>query len=120
MQSHFGMLQIVFMELIARSKMYPKIPYEVFLQSIIDQQTSDEERKSLQRSQIELAFMGATRLDNVKGISGQLTRGQFFEIVMRLVQQRYPKGPISDNLKAFIDKYIKPQYDASKIIPIRN
>ena len=64
--------------------------------------------------------MGATRLDNVKGLSGILNRGQFFEIVMRLVQQRYSKGYISENLKGFIELYIKPIYDSSMIVPIRN
>ena len=47
-------------------------------------QTSDEEKKTLPRSQIELAFMGATKYDGVKGVSGALTRGQFFEIIIRL------------------------------------
>ena len=63
--------------------------------------------------------MGATKYDGVKGVSGALTRGQFFEIIIRLTQQRYPREKTSGKLGDFIVNYWKPFYDSSKILPIR-
>ena len=31
MKSKFSMIQIVFLELIANSKLYPRVPFEIFL-----------------------------------------------------------------------------------------
>lgn len=70
---------------------------------------------------MELSFIGATKLDSTKGVSGTLTRGQFFEIIIRLTKQRYPQEKqVSKNLEEFIETYCKPLFDNSKILPIRN
>lgn len=100
---NFELLQIVFMEMIGKSpSSYPKISYETIMTSILEQQKTEEEKKGLQRSQIELAFMGSTRIDGVKGLGGSLSRGQFLETIIRLVQQRYPKEKASVHLEDFI------------------
>jgi hypothetical protein len=83
-------------------------------------QTSDEERRNLQRSQYDLAYLCATKKEGGKGsISTHLTRGQFIEIVLRLVQQRYPKHKISEKLDAFLDSYLRPHFLKSAVLSIR-
>ena len=57
--------------------------------------------------------MGATKFDKLKGVAGTLHRGQFFEIILRLTSQRYPRDKISTRLDDFMKYYIEPIYNDS-------
>jgi len=61
---------------------------------------------ALPRSKIELSYMGATRTDGGKGLAGTLCRGEFFELILRLVAQRSPKQLVSEHFGEFMQIYI--------------
>lgn len=117
----FEVIQVVFMELIALSAShYPQISFHNFYQAVIASQQDAAEEKKLPRSVVELAYIQATKLDGTTGIKGLLTRGQFVEICLRLVQQRYPKQTVSERLQDFMDYYLMPIFNASKILATRS
>ena len=64
---------------------YPRIGFESICPALINQQHTEAEKKGMPRAEIELAFMGATKNDGVRGLKGALSRGQFCEIILRLV-----------------------------------
>lgn len=85
--ARFDVIQVVFMELIALSAgCYPKLPFHNYYQSAIATFQDAAEEKKLPRSVVELAFIQSTKLDGTTGVKGMLTRGQFIEITLRLVQ----------------------------------
>lgn len=85
------------------------------------QEGKKPEKCKLTRAQAELAFVRATRYDNVQGVSGALQRFELIEFIMRLartwVDNAYsPIDRVAPHLAQFLFIYIKPLYDNSAIL----
>ena len=96
---------------------YPRIAFANFVQSFIANRQDAAEEKKLPRSVVELAYIQSTKIDGTVGIKGMLSRGQFIEITLRLIAQRYPKHKVSEKLPEFMETYFTPLFNQSKILP---
>ena len=68
-------------------------------------------KKKLTRAYIELCFIRATRGDEGKGLQGTLSRGELFEILLRMIWAPHDTKKnydISQHLPDFINMFIGP------------
>ena len=120
LQDNFEILRIAYLEGQAiSSQSFPEISMEKFIQSIIQQQVSEEMTKRLPRAHIENCFIRATRGDDGQGT---LCRGEYMEVLLRLCASMNPKQDIalnSPHLSQFMKEYIEPVSKSSNILSDR-
>jgi hypothetical protein len=81
---------------------------------------TEEYMKKLPQSMISLCFQRATRGDEVSTINGTLCRGEFFEMLLRMVKTLHPqKHRVSPQIQTFLNEFMLPIYNASSIVPDR-
>lgn len=80
-------MNAVFLSLAGKSDQYPEVEADVLLDFMDDHQNSEP----IPRAQIELAFLAATRNDKVGHMKGALSRGEFFEVLLRTAQSICPQ-----------------------------
>ena len=113
---NFGIIKIVYIEGIAGSpQSYPEIGFNWFIKNMLAYQTPDM-GTALDRARLELQFIRSTRGDSEYGLGGTLCRGEFLETIVRCASAAYPKLVISEYLQLFLDQFILPHYDDSKIL----
>ena len=76
--------------------------------------------KRLPKAILENAFIRATRDDDGYGLAGTLCRGEFFETILRVAHgislKKKDKTCVGEVSELFVQQYMQPVYDASKIV----
>lgn len=110
--------------LIIESTKFPQIDWESMISYLEEVQESElfnhYTANKLQRAQFELIFISSTRTDGVKGLQGDLQRGELLDFLMRSAQQwvRQEYGyreMIYNHMNEFLQAYVEPASEFSKI-----
>lgn len=106
-ENNFDPLHTVFLELSSNSDQYPEIDASTFLEAVMAQQSKLPDGVApLNRAEVELAFLSATRNDKVGRMKGALCRGEFFEVILRLAVAVSPKD---EYLSIYLPQFIQDQ-----------
>mmetsp|Transcript_34104 Transcript_34104/g.52385 ORF Transcript_34104/g.52385 Transcript_34104/m.52385 type:complete len:102 (-) Transcript_34104:459-764(-) len=63
-----------------------------------------------------MAYVTTTKGEETKGLGGTLCRGEFFQVILRLCNQIYPKRRIAPHLQEFIDVYFRGVFEKSLLL----
>lgn len=102
---------------------YPQISWEAtnaFLDRVYSGNSALSNYKKVQRSQVELCFIGATRTDDTKGLKSAMQRSELLDFLLRLAIQFLKanfetREPLSHHLQFFFNSYVRRITEESPI-----
>ena len=142
LHKHYNVILTIFRELQAESEKYPEVDFETAwkffrdiqkdvmfthyepedshqedeqtIQAEGDEEPDPQQEELVSKGKFEIAYIKAKRYDKERSLKGSLCRGEFLDLIVRMLYARYPRNTkYSTDVQPFIRDYFQQTYDTS-------